>query len=371
MEIGQWLRGLGLQSYEQAFRDNGIDLSVLTRLTADDLKEIGVVAVGHRRKILDAIEQLTVTASTDKPSPMAFPHAERRQLTVMFCDLVGSTALSARLDPEDMQELLRAYQSKVADVVCGFGGYISKFVGDGVLIFFGYPQAHEDDAERAIRAGLSLVNGIGQLSASGHEPLHARIGIATGLVVVGDLIGSGEAQERGVAGETPNLAARLQSLADPGAVIIADGTRRLVGDLFELSELAPAALKGFAEPVRAWRVLGEGRAESRFLAMHGTRLTPLVGRGEELDFLLSCWQQAREGSGQVVLLSGEAGIGKSRLVLSLCERLHDEPKATVSILVRRITFTALSFRSCRNLSGQLVSWQLIPRRRALGALSCS
>jgi class 3 adenylate cyclase/tetratricopeptide (TPR) repeat protein len=330
VEIGQWLRGLGLQSYEQAFRDNGIDLSVLTRLTADDLKEIGVVAVGHRRKILDAIEQLTVTASTDKPSPMAFPHAERRQLTVMFCDLVGSTALSARLDPEDMQELLRAYQSKVADVVCGFGGYISKFVGDGVLIFFGYPQAHEDDAERAIRAGLSLVNGIGQLSASGHEPLHARIGIATGLVVVGDLIGSGEAQERGVAGETPNLAARLQSLADPGAVIIADGTRRLVGDLFELSELAPAALKGFAEPVRAWRVLGEGRAESRFQAMHGTRLTPLVGRGEELDFLLSCWQQAREGSGQVVLLSGEAGIGKSRLVLSLCERLHDEPKATVS-----------------------------------------
>src|SRR5262245_4840542 len=261
---------------------------------------------------------------------MAFPHAERRQLTVMFCDLVGSTALSARLDPEDMQELLRAYQSKVADVVCGFGGYISKFVGDGVLIFFGYPQAHEDDAERAIRAGLSLVNGIGQLSASGHEPLHARIGIATGLVVVGNLIGSGEAQERGVAGETPKLAARLQSLAEPGAVIIADGTRRLVGDLFELSELAPAALKGFAEPVRAWRVLAEGRAESRFQAMHGTRLTPLVGRGEELDFLLSCWQQARKGSGQVVLLSGEAGIGKSRLVLSLCERLHDEPKATVS-----------------------------------------
>jgi hypothetical protein len=215
-------------------------------------------------------------------------------------------------------------------VVRGFGGYISKFQGDGVLIYFGYPQAHEDDAERAIRAGLSLVKGIGQLSASEHEPLHARIGIATGLVVVGDLIGSGEAQERGVAGETPNLAARLQSLAEPGAVIIADGTRRLVGDLFELSELALAALKGFAEPVRAWRVLGEGHAESRFQAMHGTRLTPLVGRGEELDFLLSCWQQAKEGSGQVVLLSGEPGIGKSRLVLSLCERLHDVSKATVS-----------------------------------------
>src|SRR5262249_51449952 len=295
------------------------------------LKEIGVVAVGHRRKILGAIEKLAETGSADKPGPITFPHAERRQLTVMFCDLVGSTALSARLDPEDIQELLRAYQSKVVDVVSGFGGYISKFLGDGVLIYFGYPQAHEDDAECAIRAGLSLVRGIGQLSASGHEPLHARIGIATGLVVVGDLIGSGEAQERGVAGETPNLAARLQSLAEPDTVIIADGTRRLVGDLFELSELALAALKGFAEPVRAWRVLGEGHAESRFRAMHGTRLTPFVGRGEELNLVLSRWQHAKEGSGQVVLLSGEPGIGKSRLVLSLRERLHDEPKAVAQI----------------------------------------
>jgi class 3 adenylate cyclase/tetratricopeptide (TPR) repeat protein len=330
VEIGQWLRGLGLQSYEQAFRDNGIDLDVLSRVTADDLKEIGVLAVGHRRKILDAIGKLATTASTDEPGPIVFPHAERRQLTVMFCDLVGSTALSARLDPEDMQELLRAYQSKVSDVVRGFGGYISKFLGDGVLVYFGYPQAHEDDSERAIRAGLSLARGIGQLNKAGGEPLNVRVGIATGLVVVGELIGSGEAQERGVAGETPNLAARLQSLAEPGAVIIADGTRRLVGDLFELSELAPSALKGFAEPVRAWRVLGEGHAETRFEALHGTRLTPLVGRGEEIDLVLSRWQQAKEGSGQVVLISGEPGIGKSRLVLSLRERLHDEPKATVS-----------------------------------------
>jgi class 3 adenylate cyclase/tetratricopeptide (TPR) repeat protein len=330
VEIGQWLRGLGLQSYEQAFRNNGIDLDVLPRLTADDLKEIGVLAVGHRRKILDAIGKLAATASTDEPGLTVFPHAERRQLTVMFCDLVGSTALAARLDPEDMQELLRAYQAKVEDVVRGFGGYISKFLGDGVLIYFGYPQAHEDDAERAIRAGQSLVRGIGQLGAAGHGPLNARVGIATGLVVVGDLIGSGEAQERGVAGKTPNLAARLQSLAEPGAVIIADGTRRLVGDLFELLELAPSALKGFAEPVRAWRVLGEGHAESRFQALHGTRLTPLVGRREELDLVLSRWQQVKDGSGQVVLISGEPGIGKSRLVLSLRERLHDEPKATAS-----------------------------------------
>ena len=368
VEIGQWLRGLGLQSYEQAFRDNGIDLDVLSRLTADDLREIGVLAVGHRRKILDAIGKLATTASTDEPSPIVFPHAERRQLTVMFCDLVGSTALSARLDPEDMQELLRAYQSKVSDVVSGFGGYISKFLGDGVLVYFGYPQAHEDDSERAIRAGLSLARGIGQLNKAGGEPLNVRVGIATGLVVVGELIGSGEAQERGVAGETPNLAARLQSLAEPGAVIIADGTRRLVGDLFELSELAPSALKGFAELVRAWRVLGEGHAETRFEALHGTRLTPLVGRGEEIDLVLSRWQQAKEGSGQVVLISGEPGIGKSRLVLSLRERLHDEPKATVSYACSPHTSTALSFRSLRNPKGRLDLRQLIPRRRALAGL---
>ena len=248
----------------------------------------------------------------------------------MFCDLVGSTALSARLDPEDLQELLRAYQAQVKDVVRGYGGYIAKFMGDGVLVYFGYPQAHEDDAERAVRAGLSLVSSIGQLDTATREPLNARVGIATGLVVVGDLIGSGEAQERSIAGETPNLAARLQGLAEPGTVIIADGTRRLVGDLFELSGLTPSSLKGFAEPVRAWRILGEGHADSRFQALHGTRLTPLVGRGEELDLVLSRWQQAKEGSGQVALISGEAGIGKSRLVQSLGERLHEERKATVS-----------------------------------------
>ena len=330
MEIGQWLRGLGLQSYEQAFRDNGIDLDILPRLTADDLKEIGVLAVGHRRKILDAIGKLAATATADEPGPMVPRHAERRQLTVMFCDLVGSTALSARLDPEDLQEILRSYRSQVEDVVCGYGGYIAKYMGDGALLYFGYPQAHEDDAERAVRTGLALVKSIGQLTTAGGESLNVRVGIATGLVVVVDLIGSGEAQERSIAGETPNLAARLQGLAEPGAVIIADGTRRLVGDLFELSGLTPSALKGFAEPVRAWRVLGEGHADSRFQALHGTRLTQLVGRGEELDLVLSRWQQAKEGSGQVALISGEAGIGKSRLVQSLGERLHEERKATVS-----------------------------------------
>jgi class 3 adenylate cyclase len=292
VDIGQWLRGLGLQSYEQAFRDNGIDFDVLPRLTADDLKEIGVLAVGHRRKILDAVREATARGSADHPGIEMPHHTERRQLTVMFCDLVGSTALSARLDPEDLQEILRAYQSQVRDVVRGYGGYIARYMGDGALVYFGYPQAHEDDAERAVRAGLELVKSIGKLNTVVGEPLSARIGIATGLVVVGDLIGSGESQERGIAGETPNLAARLQERAEADSVVLSDGTRRLLGDLFELRKLTPAVLKGFAEPVQAWRALGEGHAESRFEALHGARLTPLVGRGEELELVLSTRETA-------------------------------------------------------------------------------
>ena len=328
MDIGLWLRALGLQSYEQAFRDNGVDLDVLPRLTAADLKEIGVSAVGHRRKILDAVGDLTAArleAAGQKPPD----RAERRQLTVMFCDLVGSTALSARLDPEDMQELLQVYHARVGDLVSKYGGFVAKYMGDGALIYFGYPQAHEDDAERAVYAGLTLVAGISELKVDG-DSLNARVGIATGLVVVGDLLGVGEAQERGIAGETPNLAARLQELAEAGVVIIADNTRRLVGDLFELSPLAPCSLKGFAEPVGAWRVTGEGKAESRFEALHGTRVTGLVGREEELDLVLSRWRQTRAGGGHVALISGEPGIGKSRLVLALRERLQGESKTSLS-----------------------------------------
>ncbi len=328
MDIGQWLRDLGLQSYEQAFRDNGVDLDVLPHLTADDLKEIGVSAVGHRRKILDAIRELAsrLPQAADLEVP---PRAERRHLTVMFCDLVGSTALSARLDPEDLQELLRSYHTRVGDVAGSYGGFVAKYLGDGVLVYFGYPQAHEDDAERAVRAGLALVEGVSELTAAG-EHLNARVGIATGLVVVGDLIGVGEAQERAIAGGTPNLAARLQGLAEPSAVVIADTTRRLIGELFELSMLAPSSLKGFAEPVLAWRVIGEGKAESRFEALHGAHLTPLVGRNEELGLVLSRWRQVKQGSGQVALISGEPGIGKSRMVLALRERLQGELKASLT-----------------------------------------
>src|SRR5215472_391213 len=233
MDVLGWLRNLGLEQYEAIFRDNDIDASLLLSLTNEDLKEIGVASLGHRRKLLEAIavlraEQVGVAVG---PTPVAAPEAERRQLTVMFCDLVGSTLLSARLDPEDLREVYAAYHRAVAHVVRSFDGFVAKYMGDGVLVYFGYPQAHEDDAERAVRAALSAIDAIGRLEMRSAK-LQARVGIATGLVVVGDLIGEGSAQEQSVVGETPNLAARLQTLAEPDAVVIAASTRRLIGDLF-------------------------------------------------------------------------------------------------------------------------------------------
>ena len=241
----------------------------------------------------------------------------------MFSDLVGSTALSARMDPEDLREVISAYQKRVAETVGRFGGFVAKYMGDGVLIYFGYPQAHEDDAERAVRAGLEIVAAITALKSS--VPLQTRIGIATGLVVVGDLIGSGEAQERGIVGETPNLAARLQGIAEPNMVVMAESTRRLLGNLFEFDDLGAKDLKGITGPVRAFAALQPSSVESRFEAMHGGGLTDLVGREEELELLLRRWSRAKSGQGQVVLLSGEAGIGKSRLTAALLERLAPEP----------------------------------------------
>jgi len=325
MNIGDWLRDLGLQSYEMAFRDNGIDLDVLPRLTVDDLREIGVRAVGHRRKIIDAAGRLPQRqiAARAAPSP------ERRQLTLMFVDLVGSTDLSRRVDPEELREIMRAYLDAVADEIAGFDGHIAKFLGDGALAYFGWPRASEDAAERAVRAGLAIAKAVRRVLAAGHL-LEPRIGIATGLVVVGDLLGEGASKEETVTGQTPNLAARLQQAAEPGTVVIAESTRRLVGDLFELAGLGALQLKGFGEPVQAWRVIGEGRAESRFEALHGAHVSPLVGRAAELDLMLSGWQLAEAGTGQVVLISGEAGIGKSRLVLALRERLQTRPFAVVS-----------------------------------------
>jgi class 3 adenylate cyclase len=249
--------------------------------------------------------------------------AERRQVTVMFSDLVGSTALSARMDPEDLREVISAYQKCVAVTVQGFGGFVAKYMGDGVLVYFGYPQAHEDDAERAVRAGLELVVAVGALKT--HAPLQTRLGIATGLVVVGDLIGSGASQEQAIVGETPNLAARLQGIAEPNSVVIAASTRKLVGNLFELEDLGAQNLKGIVGPVRAWAALRLSSVESRFEALHASGVTELVGREEELELLLRRWSKARSGEGQVVLLSGEPGIGKSRLTAALLERIAAEP----------------------------------------------
>lgn len=326
LDIGEWLRGLGLQSYEQMFRDNRIDLEVLPHLTVDDLKEVGVGAVGDRRKILDAIGR----RPTDLPAARAAAPAERRQLTLMFVDLVGSTDLSRRVDPEELREIMRAYQNTVAGEIARLEGHVAKFLGDGVLAYFGWPRASEDAAERAVRTALAIATAVAGMSAGPGHLLAARIGIATGLVVVGDLLGEGAAKEEAVTGETPNLAARLQQVAEPGAVVIADSTRRLVGNLFELVSLGSLQLKGFAELVHAWRVIGEGSAESRFEALHGAHVTPLVGRGEELDLMLSRWRLAEDRAGQAVLIFGEPGIGKSRLVLALRERLQTEPIRVVS-----------------------------------------
>jgi class 3 adenylate cyclase len=268
------------------------------------------------------------SAVPTSPIVLARASAERRQLTVMFCDLVNSTVLSARLDPEDMGDVLRVYHDGCAKIVARFEGFVAKYMGDGVLVYFGYPHAHEDDAERAVRAGLALVEAIGAtvLPLPGELKLQLRVGIATGLVVVGDLIGSGAAQEEAVVGETPNLAARLQGLAAPNAVVIGADTRRLTGGLFEYRDLGAATLKGFADPVQAWQVVGPSAIESRFEALHATSTTtPLIGRDEELDLLMRRWQHAKRGDGRVVLLSGEPGIGKSRVTEAIEERLSGEP----------------------------------------------
>ena len=286
---------------------------------------------GTAATLLDAIAALRADANAKTPQPDTLPKveaspkdtAERRQVTVMFSDLVGSTAMSARMDPEDLREVISAYQKCVAETVGRFGGFVAKYMGDGVLIYFGYPQAHEDDAEQAVRAGLQLVAAVGDLKT--HTPLQTRVGIATGLVVVGDLIGAGASQEQAIVGETPNLAARLQGIAEPNTVVVAENTRKLVGNLFELQDLGAQNLKGVAGPVRAWGALRPSSVESRFEALHAGGLTELVGREEELELLLRRWSKAKTGEGQVVLLSGEPGIGKSRLTAALLERIATEP----------------------------------------------
>ena len=303
MDIVVWLRSLGLGKYEAAFRENDIDETVLPSLTHEDLKELGVTSLGHRLKLLDAIAALrsdasgkapSVDAATTSSTPSATSRRPRRAPPSHgdVLRLVGSTALSARMDPEDLREVISAYQKCVAETVQRFGGFVAKYMGDGVLVYFGYPQAHEDDAERAVRAGLELVAAVGGLKT--HAPLQTRVGIATGLVVVGDLIGSGASQEQAIVGETPNLAARLQGVAEPNSVVIAESTRKLVGNLFELEDLGAQDLKGISGPVRAWAALRPASVESRFDALHASGLTELVGREEELELLLRRWSKAKK-----------------------------------------------------------------------------
>src|SRR5215468_3966254 len=332
MDLGGWLRGLGLERYEAAFRENKIDAAVLPNLTAEDLKDLGVGAVGHRRKLLDAIAALRADASA-KALLDALPVtgrtakdiAERRHLTVMICDLVGSTGLSTRLDPEDMRAVIDAYHATCARITRTYDGFLAEFRGDGILAYFGYPLAHEDDAERTVRAGLDIAAAVARLKTRAEEPLSVRIGIATGLVVVGDLGGEGKLREHTVVGDTPNLAARLQALAEPGTIVVTASTRRLLGGLFRLRDLGLHEVKGIAEPVAAWVVEGVSDSESRFEAVRKAGLTDLIGREDELDFLLERQRLAWKGEGQIVLISGEPGIGKSRLAAALAERIAGEP----------------------------------------------
>jgi class 3 adenylate cyclase/predicted ATPase len=326
MTIETWLRSLSLEQYEKTFLDNAIDLAILPELTEGDLEKLGVL-LGHRKIMLRAIAALGASAPAIVQGETRWRQresAERRQLTVMFCDLAASTELSARLDPEDFRELLGTYHAAVRKEIKRFDGFIAKYMGDGVLIYFGYPRAHEDDAERAVRAGLGLARGIARIKA-GAAYLASRIGIATGLVVVGDLIGSGDAQERGVVGDTPHLAARLQGLAEPNTVLTDEGTRRLLGNLFEYRDFDAVEIKGFPDPVKVWQVLRPSAVESRFEALRTVHLTPLVGRDDEIELLMRRWSRAKEGEGQIVLLAGEAGVGKSRMAAAISERLGSEP----------------------------------------------
>jgi class 3 adenylate cyclase/predicted ATPase len=320
-QIAEWLEKRGLGQYAQRFAENDIDPSVLRDLTDHDLEKIGV-SLGHRRKMLRAIAELDEVGPRPAPAPRA--EAERRQLTVMFADLVGSTALSTRLDPEDLREIIGAYHRCCAEQIEKFGGFVARYMGDGVLAYFGYPRADEDDAERAVCAGLALVAAVAGLDAGPEARLRVRVGIATGLVIVGDLIGEGASQEHGVVGETANLASRLQALAEPNAVVIDGSTRRLVGGLFEYLALGNVSITGFSSLVPVWRVVGASAVDSRFEALRVAR-TPLLGRDEEIELLMRRWQQIKRGDGSVVLISGEAGIGKSRLAETVVERLSDDP----------------------------------------------
>ncbi|MBV8577723.1 MAG: AAA family ATPase, partial [Acetobacteraceae bacterium] len=322
---GEWLTSLGLEQYARHFIENSVDLSVVRDLTEKDLQELGVL-LGHRRKILRAIAELPrPSAASYGPAAKALrKEAERRRLTVMFCDLVGSAALAARLDPEDMREVIRAYNGCIAEVIGRHEGTVVRYLGDGALAYFGYPRAHEDDAERAVRAALALVEAVAALPTRTGDPARARVGVATGTVVIGNVADEDPANRGTIIGETPNLAQRLQAIAEAGSVVISSGTRRLTGGLFDYRDLGCVTLKGWSEPVPAWQVLGPSAIASRFEALRNKPPIPPLGRDEEIERLLRRWRYAVQGEGRAVLLTGEPGIGKSHLALELERRLADE-----------------------------------------------
>lgn len=340
--LEEWLTGLGLEKYAGTFAANDVDIRALPHLENADLQELGV-SLGHRKVMLAAIVELREAqeASARAPPPGSQPVApaivsseggpDIRLLSVLFCDMVGSTIMSGLLSAEDMHELITAYQDAVASEVTQFGGYVAKFLGDGVLAYFGWPMAYEDHAERAIRAGLAAVASVAKLHTPAGEALQARVGIATGRVVVGDLAEGGVLERGQVAGETPNLAARLQSVAEPGQVLIAPSTRKLAGHVFEIEDLGVRELKGFSEAVPINLVRLDRRVESRFDAAHGDALSRFVGRGSEVGVLLDRWELAKSGQGQVIFLGGEAGIGKSRLIESIVAEVKAGPVELIRV----------------------------------------
>ena len=342
--IAEWLASIGLSEYAQRFADNGIDLSVIRDLTEEDLKDLGVL-LGHRRKILRAIAELPAAPAPAETAtePVPRDEAERRQLTLMFCDLVGSTALSARLDPEEMWAVIASYQACIGEVIGRYQGMIARYMGDGVLAYFGYPRAQEDDAEQAVRAALALVDAVANLRTNVDAALQVRIGIATGTVIVSELLIDETPAEQAVVGETPNLAARLQTLAEPGTVLICPNTRRLTGGHFDYRDLGPVPLKGWAEPVPVWQVLGASGVESRFEAMHKTKLPPLFGREEEIELLLRRWRHATQEEGRVVVLTGEPGIRTLRSRSRSGSRVNRTSRCAIS--ARRIIPTVLCSHS--------------------------
>jgi class 3 adenylate cyclase len=327
--LRDWLKATKLEPLAETLEAHDIDLDILPDLSEADLEQLGL-SLGNRRRLLKALAETGPAAQVPTPAAEPAGEAERRQVTVMFCDLVGSTAMSGAIDPEHLGDLIRRYQNAAAGAIGRYGGFVAKFMGDGVLAYFGFPQAFEDAAERAVRAALAIVTEIGAVARPDGRPLQVRIGIATGLVVVGELIGKGTAQERTIVGETPNLAARLQALAAPDTILVGDTTHSLLGGRFELASTGPHEIKGFAQPVRAWQVVGEAAIESRFAASRHADL-PMIGRAHEMGLLLDRWRLAGAGEGQIVTVSGEAGIGKSRIVEALQERIAAEPHRRVHL----------------------------------------